>query len=78
MSRGLDLIGELTGKFEGVRVLFVTYTSDEVGSPERVKTSAPWHGDHTADAGRGEKVNTILGNGKAVPTIQLSVIKWES
>ncbi|WP_371930039.1 hypothetical protein [Bradyrhizobium sp. CCGUVB1N3] len=77
-NRGPDLIGELTGRFEGVGILIVTDTSDEVSAFERGKTSLPWHGDHTADVGGGEKANTILGHGKAAPTIQLSVMKWDS
>lgn len=60
-NSGLDLIGELTGKFEGVRILIVTDTSDEVSALEHVK-AADWHCGHTADVEwRGQEGQHHLG-----------------
>jgi DNA-binding NtrC family response regulator len=75
-SRGPGLIGELTAKFPGVRILVVTDRSDEATAVEAMKTGA--HGAVVKPLtleGVRQKVDTILGRGGAAPLIQLSVMK---
>jgi len=74
-QRGTALIGELTAKFPGVRVLIVCAKSDEAVAIEGLKAGA--HGAMvkplTLEAVR-KKVDTILGRGGASPLVQLSVL----
>ncbi len=74
-QRGNALIGELTAKFPGVRVLIVCAKSDEAVAIEGLKAGA--HGAMvkplTLEAVR-KKVDTILGRGGASPLVQLSVL----
>jgi CheY-like chemotaxis protein len=74
-QRGSALIGELTAKFPGVRVLIVCAKSDEAVAIEGLKAGA--HGAMvkplTLEAVR-KKVDTILGRGGASPLVQLSVL----
>jgi len=74
-ERGNALIGELTAKFPGVRVLIVCAKSDEAVAIEGLKAGA--HGAMvkplTLEAVR-KKVDTILGRGGASPLVQLSVL----
>lgn len=75
-SRGPGLIGELTAKFPGVRILVVTDRSDEATAVESMKAGA--HGAVVKPLtleGVRQKVDTILGRGGAAPLIQLSVMK---
>jgi DNA-binding NtrC family response regulator len=75
-DRGAGLIGEVTAKFPGVRVLIVCEKSDEVIAVEGMKAGA--HGTLvkplTLEAVR-RKVDTILGRGGAAPIVQLGLIK---
>ena len=74
-QRGPSLIGEMTAKFPGVRVLIVCAKSDEAVAIEGLKAGA--HGalvkPLTLEAVR-KKVDTILGRGGAAPLVQLSVL----
>jgi len=75
-SRGPSLVGELTARFPGVRVLIVTDKADETTAVEGMKAGA--HGavvkPLTLESVR-KKVDTILGRGGAAPLIQLSMMK---
>ncbi len=75
-QRGNALIGELTSKFPGVRILIVCEKSDETIAVDGLKAGA--HGAMvkplTLESVR-KKVDTILGRGGASPLIQLSVLK---
>lgn len=74
-QKGNELIGELTAKFPGVRVLIVCDKSEEATAVEGIKAGA--HGalvkPLTLEAVR-KKVDTILGRGGAAPLVQLSVL----
>lgn len=74
-QRGNALIGELTAKFPGVRILIVCAKADEAVAVEGLKAGA--HGAMvkplTLEAVR-KKVDTILGRGGASPLVQLSVL----
>jgi DNA-binding NtrC family response regulator len=74
-QRGPGLIGELTAKFPGVRVLVVTDKADEATAVEAMKAGA--HGAVVKPLtleGVRKKVDTVLGRGGAAPLIQLSVM----
>ncbi len=75
-QRGAALIGEMTARFPGVRVLIVCDKSDEATAVEGLKAGA--HGalvkPLTLESVR-KKVDTILGRGGAAPIVQLSVLK---
>ena len=75
-DRGVGLIGELTAKFPGVRILIVCDKADEAIAVEGMKAGA--HGalvkPLTLEAVR-KKVDTILGRGGAAPIVQLGVLK---
>jgi DNA-binding response OmpR family regulator len=74
-ARGSGVVGELSAKFPGVRILIVTDKSDETIAVEGLKAGA--HGavvkPLTLESVR-KKVDTILGRGGAAPLIQLSVM----
>ena len=74
-QRGNALIGELTAKFPGVRILIVCAKADEAVAVEGLKAGA--HGAMvkplTLESVR-KKVDTILGRGGASPLVQLSVL----
>lgn len=75
-QRGPGLIGELTTKFPGVRVLVVTEKTEEATAVEAMKAGA--HGAVVKPLtleGVRKKVDTILGRGGAAPLIQLSMMK---
>lgn len=75
-QRGPGLIGELTAKFPGVRVLVVTDKTEEAIAVEAMKAGA--HGAVVKPLtleGVRKKVDTILGRGGAAPLIQLSMMK---
>jgi DNA-binding NtrC family response regulator len=75
-QRGPGLVGELTAKFPGVRVLVVTDKSDEATAVEAMKAGA--HGAVVKPLtleGVRKKVDTILGRGGAAPLVQLSMMK---
>ena len=75
-QRGAALIGEMTARFPGVRVLVVCDKSDEATAVQGLKAGA--HGalvkPLTLESVR-KKVDTILGRGGAAPIVQLSVLK---
>jgi DNA-binding NtrC family response regulator len=74
-QRGSGLIGELTAKFPGVRILVVTDKAEEATAIEGMKAGA--HGAVVKPLtleGVRKKVDTILGRGGAAPLIQLSVM----
>lgn len=75
-QRGLGLLGELTAKFPGVRLLLVCEKSDEALAVEGMKAGA--HGTLvkplTLEAVR-KKVDTVLGRGGGAPIIQLGILK---
>ncbi len=72
-QRGTGLIGEVTAKFPGVRVLIVCGKDDEFTAVEGMKAGA--HGTLvkplTLETVR-KKVDTILGRGGAAQMFQLS------
>jgi len=74
-QRGAALIGELSARFPGVRILVVCDKSDEATAVDGIKAGA--HGalvkPLTLEAVR-KKVDTILGRGGAAPLVQLSVL----
>jgi PleD family two-component response regulator len=74
-QRGAALIGELSAKFPGVRILVVCDKSDEAIAVDGLKAGA--HGallkPLTLETVR-KKVDTILGRGGAAPLVQLSVL----
>jgi DNA-binding NtrC family response regulator len=75
-QRGPGLIGELTARFPGVRILIVTDKSDEVTAVDGMKSGA--HGAVVKPLtlqGVRKKVDTILGRDGAAPLIQLSMMK---
>lgn len=75
-ERGAGLVGDLTARFPGVRVLIVCEKSDEAAALAGMKAGA--HGvvvkPLTLEAVR-KKVDTILGRNGAAPMIQLSILK---
>ena len=75
-ERGVGLVGELTARFPGVRVLVVCDKSQEQIAVEGMKAGA--HGavvkPLTLESVR-RKVDTVLGRGGAAPIIQLGVLK---
>ena len=75
-QRGAELVGEMVGRFPGVRILIVTDKSDEATAIDGIKAGA--HGavvkPLTLEAVR-KKVDTILGRDGAAPLIQLGVLK---
>lgn len=75
-ERGNGLIGDLAGRFPGVRVLIVCEKSDEPIALEGMKAGG--HGvlvkPLTLETVR-KKVDTILGRNGAAPVIQLSILK---
>jgi len=74
-QRGPGLIGELTAKFPGVRILVVTDKADAATAVEAMKAGA--HGAVVKPLtleGVRKKVDTILGRGGAAPLIQLSMM----
>jgi DNA-binding NtrC family response regulator len=74
-DRGPGLVGEVAGKFPGVRVLIVCDKADEAIAVEGMKAGA--HGalvkPLTLETVR-KKVDTILGRGGAAPIVQLGLI----
>lgn len=72
MDRGTRLIGEITEKFPGVRILIVCGKSEEAAALEGLKAGA--HGalvkPLTLDSVR-KKVDTVLGRGGADALVQL-------
>lgn len=75
-QRGAELVGQLSGKFPGVRILIVTDKSDEETAVDGLKAGA--HGAIVKPLtleGVRKKVDTILGRDGAAPLIQLSVLK---
>jgi DNA-binding response OmpR family regulator len=74
-QRGATLVGELTAKFPGVRILIVCAKSDEATALEGLKAGA--HGalvkPLTLEAVR-KKVDTILGRDGGAQLIQLGVL----
>jgi DNA-binding NtrC family response regulator len=75
-ERGVGLIGELTAKFPGVRILIVCAKSDEATAVEGMKAGA--HGalvkPLTLESVR-KKVDTILGRGGGAAIVQLGMLK---
>jgi DNA-binding NtrC family response regulator len=75
-ERGPGLVGELTARFPGVRILVVCDKSDEATAVEAMKAGA--HGalvkPLTLEAVR-KKVDTILGRGGGAAIVQLGQIK---
>lgn len=75
-ERGVELVGELTEKFPGVRILIVCDKSDETTAVNGMKAGA--HGalvkPLTLESVR-KKVDTILGRGGAAPLVQLGMLK---
>ncbi|MGA7805880.1 MAG: hypothetical protein WCB02_14835, partial [Bradyrhizobium sp.] len=75
-DRGVGLVGELTAKFPGVRILIICAKADEAVAVEGIKAGA--HGAVVKPLtleGVRKKVDTILGRGGAAPIVQLSVLK---
>ncbi len=75
-NRGVGLIGEVTERFPGVRLLIVCEKSDEAIAVEGMKAGA--HATLvkplTLEAVR-KKVDTILGRGGGASIVQLGVLK---
>lgn len=75
-GRGPAVVGEIAGKFPGVRILIVTDKSDETTAVDGIKAGA--HGavvkPLTLESVR-KKVDTILGRDGAAPLVQLSMMK---
>jgi DNA-binding NtrC family response regulator len=75
-ERGTALVGQITAKYPGVRIVIVCEKSDEAAAVEGLKAGA--HAaivkPLTLEAVR-KKVDTILGRGGAAPLIQLGGIK---
>jgi DNA-binding NtrC family response regulator len=75
-DRGVGLIGDLTARFPGVRILIVYEKSDEATAADGMKAGA--HGTLakplTLEAVR-KKVDTILGRGGGAPIVQLGLLK---
>jgi DNA-binding response OmpR family regulator len=75
-ERGTALVGELTAKFPGVRILIVCDKSEETTAVDGIKAGA--HGalvkPLTLEAVR-KKVDTILGRGGGAPLVQLGMMK---
>lgn len=75
-NRGKELIGELSSRFPGVRILIVTDKADEATAVQAMKAGA--HGAVVKPLtleGVRRKVDTVLGRGGAAPLIQLGMIK---
>jgi DNA-binding NtrC family response regulator len=75
-DRGVGLVGELTEKFPGVRILIICAKADEAVAVDGIKAGA--HGAVVKPLtleGVRKKVDTILGRGGAAPIVQLSVLK---
>ena len=73
-ARGLELVGEIVGKFPGVRILTVCDKADEGLAVEAMKKGAAGAlvKPLTIEAVR-KKVDIVLGRGGAAPLIQLSI-----
>jgi len=75
-ERGTALVGELTAKFPGVRILIVCDKSEETTAVDGIKAGA--HGalvkPLTLEAVR-KKVDTILGRGGGATLVQLGLLK---
>lgn len=75
-ERGLELVGELTTRFPGVRILIVCDKTDEATAVEGMKAGA--HGalvkPLTLETVR-KKVDTILGRGGGAPLVQLGLVR---
>ena len=75
-ARGTALIGELSARFPGVRILVVTDKSDETTAVEAMKAGAAGAVVKPLTLeGVRRKVDTILGRGGAAPLVQLSLMK---
>jgi DNA-binding NtrC family response regulator len=74
-KRGVALVGEMTEKFPGVRILIVCGKGEEATAVEAMKVGAAGAlvKPLTLEAVR-KKVDTILGRGGAAPLIQLSIM----
>ncbi len=74
-ARGPALVGEVSAKFPGVRILVVCDKADEAVAVEGLKAGA--HGalvkPLTIENVR-KKVDTILGRGGAAPLVQLGLL----
>ncbi len=74
-ERGGGLVGELTAKFPGVRILIVCAKADEAIAVDGIKAGA--HGalvkPLTLEAVR-KKVDTILGRGGGAAIVQLGLL----
>jgi DNA-binding NarL/FixJ family response regulator len=74
-SKGVELVGELKGKFPEARLLIVCDKSDEATAVRAMTAGA--HGTLvkplTLEAVR-KKVDTILGRGGAAPIVQLGLL----
>jgi DNA-binding NtrC family response regulator len=74
-DRGIGLVGDVTARFPGVRVLIVCEKADEPIALDGMKAGA--HGivvkPLTLEAVR-RKVDTILGRGGAAPVVQLNLL----
>ncbi|WP_374547664.1 response regulator [Rhodoblastus sp.] len=74
-KRGVDLLGEFSARYPGVRVLIVCEKDEEKLAVEAMQAGA--HGavvkPLTIEAVR-KKVDTVLGRGGAAPLIQLNIV----